>query len=98
MFDAPQGNRLDLVELNLPLKDLLDLAFIRTLLHLLSTNQVQELGGQDEVTLHGLWNNRNNSDRKSHIKKSSVFLLNPFPSGCAQIEAVLQSQSAVVLW
>lgn len=52
---VPQGNRLDLVELNLPLEDLLDLTFIRTLLHLLSTNQVQELRGQDEVPFYSLW-------------------------------------------
>lgn len=50
----PQGNGLDLVELNLSLQNLLDLALVRTLLHLLPTNQVQELGGEDEIPLHRL--------------------------------------------
>ena len=53
---VPQGNRLDSVDLYLPLENLLDLTLIWTLLHLLSTNQVQELWGQDEVTLHCLCN------------------------------------------
>ena len=58
----PQGNRLDLVELDLPLENLLDLTFIWALLHLLSTNQVQELWGQDEVPFHRLWNNKKTLD------------------------------------
>lgn len=41
---VPERNRLDLAEVNLPLENLLDLTFFWTLLHLLSTNQVQELG------------------------------------------------------
>lgn len=50
----PQGNRLDLVKLNLPLENLLDLAFIWSLFYLLSTNQVQEAEGQNEVPFHSL--------------------------------------------
>lgn len=41
---VPERNRLDLAEFNLPLENLLDLTFFWTLLHLLSTNQIQELG------------------------------------------------------
>lgn len=52
---VPHRNRLDLVELHLPLQNLLDLAFLWTLLHLLSANQVQEFGGEDEIPLHRLW-------------------------------------------
>lgn len=51
---VPEGHRLDLVDLDLPLENFLDLTFIWTLLHLLSSNQVQELWGQDEVALHRL--------------------------------------------
>lgn len=52
---VPQGHGLDLIELNLSLENLLDLAFIWTLFHLLSSNQVQEVRGQDQVTFHCLW-------------------------------------------
>lgn len=55
---VPQGNRLDLVELDLPLQNLLDLTLIWTLLHLLTSNQVQELRSEDEITLYSLRNNR----------------------------------------
>lgn len=55
---VPHGHRLDLVELYLSLQDLLDLALLWTLLHLLSTNQVQVFGGQDEVALHRLEQSR----------------------------------------
>lgn len=55
---VPQGNRLDFAKLNLPFKNLLDLAFIWTLFHLLSTNQVEECWGQDQITFHRLWTDR----------------------------------------
>lgn len=51
---VPHGNRLDPVELNLSLQNLLDLSFVWSLLHLLSPNHVQELGGEDEISLHSL--------------------------------------------
>lgn len=53
---VPHGNRLDPVELNLSLQNLLDLSFVWSLLHLLSPNQVQELGGEDQISLHSLGN------------------------------------------
>lgn len=52
---VPHGHRLDLVEFNLPLENLLDLAFIWTLFHLLSSNHVQEFRRKDQVTFHCLW-------------------------------------------
>lgn len=58
---VPQRNRLNLVELNLPLQNLLNLTLVWTLLHLLTANQVQELGRQDEVTLNSLRSNKNKS-------------------------------------
>lgn len=50
----PERNGLDPVELDLPLQNLLDLAFIRAVLHLLSPNQIQELWSQDQVPFHRL--------------------------------------------
>lgn len=58
---APQGNRLDFVELDLSLENLLNLTLVWTLLNLLAANQVQELGRQDEVTLNSLRSNKNKS-------------------------------------
>lgn len=57
-LDIPQGNRLDLVQFDLPLQNLLDLTLVWTLLHLLTSNQVQELRSEDEITLHSLRNNK----------------------------------------
>lgn len=48
----PERDCLDLVEFNLPLQNLFDLAFLWALLNLLASNQIQEFGGQDKVTLH----------------------------------------------
>ena len=50
----PQRNTTDAVELQLPLQHLSDLALLRALLHLLSANQIDAPGGQDEVPPHGL--------------------------------------------
>lgn len=62
---APQRNRLDLVELDLSLQNLLNLALVWTLLNLLTANQVQELGRQDEVTLNSLRSKKNKSQSPS---------------------------------
>lgn len=68
----PQRNRLDFVDLNLPLENFLDLTFIRTVFHLLPTNHVKELWCQDKVSLHRLRNNRksNISERKGWFRDS----------------------------
>lgn len=50
------------MEFDLSLQNLLNLTLIWTLLHLLTTNQVQELGRQDEVTLDSLSSNKNRSE------------------------------------
>lgn len=47
------------MQLDFPLQNLTDLTFIWTLLHLLSTNQVKKLGGENEVLLHRLRSKRN---------------------------------------
>lgn len=52
---APERNRLDLLQLNLSLHHLLNLPFLGTLLHLLPSNQIEELGGENKVTLDNLW-------------------------------------------
>lgn len=69
----PQRNRLDFVDLNLPLENLLDLTFIWTVFHLLPTNHIKELWCQDKVSLHGLWNNRkSNISEGKEIFRDSI--------------------------
>lgn len=53
------------MELDLSLQNLLNLTFVWTLLNLLTANQVQELGRQDEVTLNSLRSKKNKSQSPS---------------------------------
>ena len=50
----PQRHSADAAELQLPLQHLSDLSLLRALLHLLSANQIDAPGRQDEVPPHGL--------------------------------------------
>lgn len=53
------------MELDLSLQNLLNLTLVWTLLNLLTANQVQELGRQDEVTLNSLRSKKNKSQSPS---------------------------------
>lgn len=50
----PQRDGLNFFQLNLPFEDLLNLSLLWTLLYFLPTNQVEELGCQDQVPLGSL--------------------------------------------
>lgn len=56
--DAPQRDAAHRLELHLLLEHLLDLPLLRTFLHLLPPDQVEVLGGEDEVPLDGLGKGR----------------------------------------
>lgn len=53
-FHSPERDATDVVKLQLSFQHLLYLPFLGSLLHLLSTNQIDTLRGQDQVSLDGL--------------------------------------------
>jgi len=54
VVDPPERDAGDAFKLQFPLQHFLYLSFLGSFLHLLSTNQIDALGGKDQVSLDGL--------------------------------------------
>lgn len=52
--DLPERDTTDASKLQFPFQHLLYLSFLRSFLHLLSSNQIDALRGQDQISLDGL--------------------------------------------
>lgn len=54
VWNLPERDAAEASKLKFPFQHLLDLSFLRSFLHLLSANQIDALGGQDQVPLDRL--------------------------------------------
>lgn len=59
---VPEGQRQDLLHVNLPLQHFHHLPFLWSLFHLFSSDQVHRFGGQDQVSLNTLNTHRKKTE------------------------------------